>query len=416
METDIDMGQTKPRVIFVDDDVMLINGLRCMLMDMQDEWEMHFANSGKQALELMEQHQFDVIVSDMRMPVMSGAALLKEVKRLYPQMIRFILSGYSEEKMVLETISATDQFLNKPCNEDELKTSIRESLEARRIFNNNQVSEVITQMKYLPTMPELYLKLKRLLGDPNSSLKEISEMISLDISIAAKVLQLVNSAFFGLRHRIVDIHQATVYLGIKTIKAVIIMADVFAEFTEEEIEIFRIDRLYHHCIVVGNISRVIAADISDKLVDSASMAGLLHDIGKIVLIRNYFDKYKDCYVNSAEIKKPVWMLEQNFVGIKHADVGGYLMSIWGIPSDIVRAILFHHKYSEAGESLSLDNIVQIANILYHIAISDDAAAEDISYYYKSLKCFDLPDAQLQEWQEKAKEIVMNTENYFGFLK
>lgn len=417
MEQDNVMGDQRAKIIFVDDDPLLIHGLECSLRDMNKEWDMSFAGSGKEALQIMEAKNFDVVVTDMRMPDMTGAQLLNEVKKLYPNTIRFILSGYSDEKMVLETIHATDQFLNKPCKEEELKTAIKESLEARRILHNSKIAEVVSKMEHLPAMPALYIKLKRLLADKNSSLKEISDLISMDVSITAKILQLVNSAFFGLRHRIVDIHQATVYLGIKTIKAVIIMADLFTKFSDEEMKIFNIEELYQHSVLVGNISRAIAAEVSNKMVDSASMAGLLHDVGKIIFIRNYFDEYKKCYNESEVSRRPIWEIEKSLIGLTHADAGGYLMSIWGIPAEIVQAIVFHHQSPEATNEITLCTIVQTSNVLYHKILAEKAEdQEKIDYYTECLANLNLSPEHLQQWSETAQSIITYTEDSFDCFK
>ena len=104
------------KILFVDDETMVLHGLQRMLHTLRNEWEMVFVDSGLKALEIMAQGPFDIIVADMRMPGMNGAELLNEVMILYPQTIRFILSGYSDEDLILQSLSATHQFIAKPCD------------------------------------------------------------------------------------------------------------------------------------------------------------------------------------------------------------------------------------------------------------------------------------------------------------
>src|ERR1700751_643330 len=104
------------RVLFVDDEAMVLSGLQRSLRPMRNEWEMAFVNSGAEALQLMEHEPFDIIVTDMRMPVMNGAQLLEEVKRRFPQCFRIILSGQADQETIMRAVDPTHQYLSKPCD------------------------------------------------------------------------------------------------------------------------------------------------------------------------------------------------------------------------------------------------------------------------------------------------------------
>jgi len=358
----------KARILFVDDEQKVLEGLERMLHSMRKEWHMTFINSGKDALAIMQHLPFDVVISDMRMPEMDGAELLGEVKKLYPQTVCFILSGYSDKEMILKTVGPADRFLNKPCSAQELKESISKALKARgSIGDKESLMAMVAGMKRLPTMPALYTKLQELLNSKNSSLKDISDVIAKDISMTAKALQLVNSAFFGLRHQIKDINHAVVYLGIETIKAIIITTDVFSKFTPEEVKVFDIKELYKHSIITGVLASKIAATISEELVDPSAMAGMLHDIGKIIFIQNKAEEYKAVCERYRKERIPYHVLEKEWIDTNHAEIGGYLMSVWGLPSKIVDAISFHHQplTSEKSAIVNVTTVIHIANYLYY---------------------------------------------------
>jgi len=240
--------EKKKNILFVDDEKKVLDGLRRMLHGMRNEWEMTFVNSGKEALDTLAQKAIDVIVSDMRMPEMGGAELLTAVKDKYPNVIRFILSGYSDKEMILKTIESTDQFLSKPCDPTKLKSAIDKALEAHKLVDKGKMAAMFSDLRELPTLPDLYIKLQKLLRDPESSFKRISDLIAMDIAISARVLQLVNSSFFGLVQRIENIQHAVTYLGAETLKSLILTTNVFSQFKKHELERYYIKDLYKHCI------------------------------------------------------------------------------------------------------------------------------------------------------------------------
>ncbi len=121
----------KPRVLFVDDEPNVLGGLRRMLRNMRNEWHMEFVEGGQKALDLLDGQEFDVIVSDMRMPGINGLDLVKKVMESHPEMVRIILSGQSDEGFIRESVGVTHHFLSKPCSPDLLRSIVREAVVAR---------------------------------------------------------------------------------------------------------------------------------------------------------------------------------------------------------------------------------------------------------------------------------------------
>ena len=359
----------KKRILFVDDESRVLAGLRRMLYPLRNEWDMTFAGSGREALSILENgEEYDAIVSDMRMPDIDGSELLNTVKERYPNMVRFILSGYSDRDMILRTIGSTDQFLTKPCDPEMLKETLNKAFEAQKMVDKRRIQKMVSGMKNLPTLPDLYLKLREVLSSSKSSFRQIADIVSQDVTVTAKVLQLVNSAFFGLRHRIENIQHAVTYLGLETLKAVVLTADVFSKFSEQEIERFNVRELYRHSISVGVLGKKIAETISsDKLfIDEVGMIGILHDIGQVVFIRNKAEEYYELLQANRQMPMGLYAFEEKRFGISHAELGGYLMSLWGLPENIVNAISFHHHPTLGSKTqFSGTTAVYVANILDH---------------------------------------------------
>src|SRR3954468_17031197 len=188
---------SKTTVLFVDDEPMVLRGLQRMLRPLADEWEMAFVESGPKALEAMTKTPYSVVVTDMRMPEMNGAQLLGEISQKYPKSVRIILSGHADKNLIVQCVGTAHQFLAKPCEPDSLKAAVRRASQFEQSVNSDILKELIAQMETLPSMPELFHRITQKLRDEKCSLDDVGELIATDMGMTAKLLKLVNSAFFG---------------------------------------------------------------------------------------------------------------------------------------------------------------------------------------------------------------------------
>ena len=203
----------KKRILFVDDEDMVLQGLRRMLRPLREEWDMEFAESGVKALELMAQHPFDVIVSDMRMPGMNGAELLNEVMVRHPKTVRLILSGQAEKDLIVKCVGATHQYLAKPCEPDALRATVARTTSLEFNISNERIRAVVSRIDKLPSLPSLYIELNKVLAEEDVSMEQVGEVVRKDIAMTCQVLKIVNSAFFGLRREVTTPDEAASYLG-----------------------------------------------------------------------------------------------------------------------------------------------------------------------------------------------------------
>jgi putative nucleotidyltransferase with HDIG domain len=356
------------RILFVDDEPNVLQGLQRMLRPMRAEWQMGFASSGPEALEALAKEPFDVIVSDMRMPGMDGADLLSAVMQKYPKMIRFILSGHSDREMILKSVGPTHQFLTKPCSAENLKAALLKATALLELLVNETLLNTVSQMKSLPSLPTLYSQIMKELQQPGASIKQVGEIIAQDVGMTAKILQLVNSAFFGLPRHISSPSQAVGLLGLDTVRALVLSIQVFSEFEKTNIESFLIEALWQHSVNVSQCANHIAraVKVEKKSIDDGLMAGLLHDVGKLVLSVNFPDKYPDALGLARSEGLQLWQAEREIFGASHAEVGAYLMGLWGLPDAIVEALAYHHRPSECPcSSFSSLTTVHVANYFDH---------------------------------------------------
>ncbi len=332
------------RILFVDDEPFVLEALERMLHNMRHEWDMRFASGGAEALRLMAEAPAEVVVSDMRMPDINGAQLLNEIMQLYPKTVRLILSGFADTEMIMQCVNGTHQFLTKPCGSETLRNVIRRSLELDAWLNNSELQTLVSRLGTVPSVPTLYFQILKELGSPNATLDKVGATIAQDPGMTAKMLQMVNSAFFGLRHQLTDPTEAVQQLGLETIKSLVLGLHVFSQSETSKSADFSADKLWHHSLATATTARRIAQmECREKaMVEESFTAGLLHDVGRLVLVANLPDQYKEACDRSKAEGIPLVEAERAVFGASHAEVGGYLLGLWGLPISLVEAAVFHH--------------------------------------------------------------------------
>lgn len=338
----------KRRILFVDDEPNVLQGFQRMLRPMRNDWEMEFASGGEEALQKMERAPFDVIVSDMRMPGMNGAQLLKEIARRYPDTVRIVLSGHSDREYILQLVTTTHQYLAKPCDAETIKDTVNRACALRDLMASKELSALVSRIRSLPSLPSLYTRIIEILQSDDPSLQKVGQIVSEDIAMSAKVLQLVNSSFFGVARRISNPMQAVMFLGLETVKALVLSVHIFAKGDSARVKGFDLEQLWRHSMAIGVRAKRLAEveQLSTREADDAFTAGLLHDVGKLILAASLPNEYQRVLAESKAQHIPVWQAEERTFGASHAEVGAYLLGLWGLPTSIVEAVAWHHRPAE----------------------------------------------------------------------
>jgi HD-like signal output (HDOD) protein len=353
------------RVLFVDDEPRILEGLRRMLRSQRHAWEMAFAPGGEAALALMEASAFDVIVSDMRMPGMDGATLLCRVREQYPQVVRIVLSGHTELSTALRVVPVAHQFLAKPCDAEMLRVAIERACHLKALLNDDSIRRTVGALGDLPSLPRTYEALALALADPDTSLQKIARIVEQDVGISAKILQLVNSAFFGIAHSMTNIQSAVSYLGINTLKSLILSVEVFHVFEPKApLPGFSLEKLQRHARLAAHIAARLP--VPKHLTDIALVAGMLHDVGKLILAWKLPARFKELLVDAAEEPCPLYRVEEREYGFSHAEIGAYLLGLWGLPYTVVEAVALHHGPNRVPhQNFDAVSAVYVANLLAH---------------------------------------------------
>jgi HD-like signal output (HDOD) protein len=399
------VGSPRKRIVFVDDEPNILQGLRRLFSPFRQEWDMIFVGSGAAALTVLAQTACDVVVSDMRMPGMDGVELLQQVKRQYPQIVRIVLSGHSDHGMLMRSAQVAHQYLAKPCDATLLQTTIARTCALQGLLRTPALHQLVTGLTTLPSLPTLYLQIIEAMQDPNVAMGKVGTIIGRDIAMTAKVLQLVNSAFFGLRRAVTTPTEAVRLLGLETIKTLVLSLQLFAQCDAARLRACGLGTLWHHSLMVGLCAqKVVTMEQGDRSMrEAAFTAGVLHDVGQLVLAANLPEHYGAVGVVMQAHGVTDWQAEQDIFGVTHATVGAYLLGLWGLPESLVEAVAFHHAPGAcpAQHALSPLTAIAVANRL----VSEGPAREPVEMEHTMyLAALGLSD-RLGGWRTQCQALI-----------
>jgi putative nucleotidyltransferase with HDIG domain len=350
----------------VDDEPMVLEALRNAMRSKRKEWDMVFKNSGAAALLELERGPVDVIVSDMRMPEMDGAEFLSKASKLCPGATRIVLSGHMEESSLARAAITAHRYLTKPCTNELLSSSISRSLELRALLRNEHIRASIGGIESLPTVPSVYRTLSDALVSEGASPEQIAKIVEQDVGIGAKLLQLVNSAFFGAPRKTTSLLQAVRYLGLGTIRSLVLSHSVFEQLGQGNPALA--EQGQEHALHCARIARQLLNGGPEA--ELAFTAGLLHDIGSLVLASRMPEEYNEICRHADATGVPIHNVESERLGVSHAQVGAYLLGLWGLPHEVLDIVAFHHVPWVAGLPLDAASAVRLAEAISLEVTSD----------------------------------------------
>ncbi len=362
------------RLLFVDDEPKVLQGLKAALFARRKDWEMHFAGSGAEAIELLRKSHFDVLVTDLRMPGVDGATLVAKAQSDSPDTIRVVLSGYADQDQSHRLVSLAHRYLSKPCESKLLEECIDRCLATHSLIQSAELRVRLGALGALPPMPSTFAALQRALADPNVDSIRVAAIIQKDPSISAKVLQVCNSAFFRLPRRVASIPQAVSYLGLSTVRSMVLMAELFKPDKRLSAGV-DLEQLQRHALNIAAIARIIAAD--HPWAEDAFLAGLLHDVGFLLLARQDRDGMRRA-LEAASAGMPLAQAEQQHIGISHGVAGAYLLGLWGLPYEIVETVAHHEILAQVAPGrFDVLSAVGIAHALLAVIRPQDMPPHEI---------------------------------------
>ncbi len=397
-------------ILFIDDQEPVLRGIERMLEAAEVEWDTEFVTSGSEALtRLAADAAIDTVVTDMKMPGMDGAQFLTVVSDRYPHIVRVVLSGEADKEAVLRAVKPMHQYLSKPCDASTLVSTIARAGALRDILISDRLQRMMGGIPSLPSVPGVYRNLMTAMEDEDVSTDDVGDIVAQDPAMTTKILQLVNSAVFGLRQSVADPGHAVGLLGIDTIRALTLTVGVFQQYEQNGLAEFSIEDLMQHSLKVAWSGRriALAEHFSKDQTAEAFTGGLLHDVGKLVLLQAAPTEFRETLKKSKQDAIPAWRAEVEIFGASHAEIGARLLSMWGIPQSIVEIVALHHAPDQAGERLSSTlTAVCAANELCRTKSASDLLQQNTSFaeYLSKVNCV----SQLENWSQICSD-TLNTE-------
>ncbi len=349
------------RILVVQADLASCRELENILQAKQNQWDMCFVAGAMAAKDQLDRESWDIVISDLLSE--SDRFLLADVRSYFPDIIRFGLVRQSRPSP--SQVSVVHQYLVRPFAVNELEVAVERSCMLRDLVHSELMIRTVGELGTLPSAPSVYMKLVRTLNEPNPSIDEISRVVESDVGISAKVLQIVNSAIFRTRQEIATVKLATSFLGLNFIKNLVLSTEILCAFENiQGLPGFSIEELQAHSLFTARIAGSLYLQNDTR--DAAIIASLLHDVGKLILAWKMPERFARVLGAVQEQGRPFFQIEQELYGITHAEIGGYLLGLWGLPIPVTEAIAFHHTPGRVPHyHFDCVGAVYVANLLAH---------------------------------------------------
>ena len=322
------------------------------LAGMRELWEVDCVSSAGAAQPLMERSAYDLVLADFRVHTPDGESLMTWVGERFPRTLRVVYSAIISQDFLLNSLKGTHLILPKPADPAVLTGTLRRALALSGWISSERVRSLVAKADALPSLPTLYFEVLRELRSKHSSVQSVADVVSRDLAITAKLLQVVNSAFYALPKRITSPGEAVAILGMETVKSVVLCSQALASIDIPRGSAFTQENLWAHSMQVAGLAKKIAwAETQDTdLADEAFTAGLLHDAGRWVMLANLGEDYAKLLQDAAVDASSLAAFEERVFGVHHGHVGAYLMGLWGMPLPVIEAAALHHTPSQGVSS------------------------------------------------------------------
>jgi HD-like signal output (HDOD) protein/ActR/RegA family two-component response regulator len=327
-------------------------------------WEAISVASEANALAQLEQRSFDALLVDFNLGDPDASELLNQALEKRPETMRFLLAYEADLALVAAKVDGSHHILPKPIEPASLKSRLENGVNESN--GNPSGSEPAKEVAGSPAVPAIYAEVLEALDAPGVTNQQVGALIARDGALKKEVLRLTSSAYKGLPRNVTDPAEAVESLGLEAIKALVMALRFLAEHSHLKPGYLSIEQLWQHSTNVAQIARdlVLFETKERTLASQAFAAGLLHDLGKVVLVTNFDDLYGRVHSLARNQPVPLWEIEKEMFGANHGEIGACLMGMWNLPAPIVEAAALHHE-PPLGEHESLTPLaaVHIANVL-----------------------------------------------------
>ena len=372
-------GTGSARILLLVDEPGELSKLKAVLAEAAPERGVFSATTQKDALAALEKNDFECVFCDLTTGPEVGSQFLQEIWKLRPRTVRFLLARSITPDLMVTCALGANHFLQKPLDALTIGSALSRADAINQFVRNDRIQSLVSRMRTLPSRPSLYLEVMRELRSPTASATTVGELVGKDLAISTKLIQVVNSAFYGLAQQVTDPAAAVLLLGLETTASLVLSIEAFARFDKVKPIYFSMDRVWKHSQAVAAAAKRIAELLSNDpdVARNAFTAGLLHDIGKLALALNFEEQYQGALKLAEKQRLSPVEVEAQVFGATHAETGAYLLAVWGLPLPIVEAVARHHapansleKHFSATTALHITERLEYAEDLARNGIKD----------------------------------------------
>jgi putative nucleotidyltransferase with HDIG domain len=365
-------------ILLVDDDRSVLSGLQHVLRPERHRLSVRAADGGVSALAAMAREPADVLVTDLRMPGMDGLELLERVMAEWPGTARILLSGWADLDTIIRAGAVAHRYLTKPCEAESLRRELADVCEAQDRLPDPRLRAALGSIRSLPVSPSTVAAMDSLPDDSRARARIVAEAVASDVALAVRVVQLAGSPSFGAPHPIAGLQEALHLLGPDLLRAVTATLEPLASASVLPGAATSLEGLEHHARSTARVARIIAPD--GAAADEIATAALLHDAGRLALLTRLPGPYLETVQLAARSGRSLPDVERDVLGTTHAQVGAYLLGLWGLPRSIVDAVARHHDDSALeGSGEDVAAVVATANLLAHHAEASERSGRGSAF-------------------------------------
>jgi putative nucleotidyltransferase with HDIG domain len=372
-------GTGSARILLLADEPGDLSKLKTLLGEAAPDRGVFCATNQKEALAALEKNDFECVFCDLTSGPEVGSQFLQEIWKSRPRTVRFLLAKSITPDLMVTCALGANHFLQKPLDVFTLGSALSRADAINQFVRNDRIQSLVSRMRTLPSRPSLYIEVMRELRSPTASATTVGELVAKDLAISTKLIQVVNSAFYGLSQQVTDPAAAVLLLGLETTASLVLSIEAFARFDKVKPIYFSMDRVWKHSQAVAGSAKKMAELLSNDpdVARNAFTAGLLHDIGKLALALNFEEQYHGALKLAEKQKLSPVEVEAQVFGATHAETGAYLLAVWGLPLPIVEAVAKHHapansleKHFSATTALHLAERLEYAEDVARNGIKD----------------------------------------------
>ena len=397
------MLEKNRRILVVDEDEASLEAFKRLFRQRKPKWEILTQPPIDLQNNLFVVQNVDAVICNASHEESSWLNFFKEIKRVSPSTCRIIIASTLEEGAALASLGVAHQYLQKPFKTESLFETLERAFNIRDAIGSPAMKDLLGRLENLPSPPHLYLELIQKLNDPECSPKDVGNIISKDPGMAIKVLQVVNSAYFGLYRKVTDPLRAVTILGMDTIKSLALTYGIFKQMSPEKLRMCNLEGFWDHSLCVGNLCKIsgLKKCLTNTICQNeAFTAGLIHDVGKLIFADNMPEEYAKISKDSGG--PDLLQKEKENLGANHAEVGAYILELWGLPDNLVEAVLWHHgPFEKVKEANPATHVVCLSDLLIRKleGFNTEELFQDLVNFLELSDTLD----ELLEWGQKIKE-------------